>query len=80
MSRSRYDMLVLFRNESLTDREMEFEIQSLNFILKSVDHSYQFCLVHELVDRFYITSKPRKILRAIENEDLKPFRFLINKN
>jgi hypothetical protein len=39
-----------------------------------------FCQAHELVMRNSITTKKKRILRAVEHETLKPFYFLINKN
>ena len=70
------DLLVLLKQDFLNKRELE----SLNEILQITESSYQFCKAHEFVDRNYITSKSSTILKAIRFVELKPFRFLINKN
>jgi hypothetical protein len=70
------NLLVLFKNKFSSKQEAD----CLQMILLSCDSPEQFCIVHELVDRNRITSKPHKILNAIRSGQLKPFRFLINKN
>ncbi|HSU28236.1 MAG TPA: hypothetical protein VLJ68_07635 [Chitinophagaceae bacterium] len=80
MESPRYNLLVLVRNTSMTDRDIESEVEGLNHLLMSIDNNTGFCIAHELADRYRITSKPIKILQAIREEELKPFRFLINKN
>lgn len=73
------DLLVLkyhFMNEEVIEQEVE----CLNEILQQTESPCQFCLAHELVDRNYISSKAEKILKTIRFAELKPFRFLINKN
>ncbi|MDP4263536.1 MAG: hypothetical protein Q8941_13500 [Bacteroidota bacterium] len=74
------DLLVLLKNEFASERSIEQEVESINHILVQAESLEQFCLSHELVDRNCITSRPKKILRAIRFAELKPFRFLINKN
>jgi hypothetical protein len=74
------DLLVLLKNEFATQRAIEHEVECINHVLVQVESMEQFCQAHELVDRNRITSKPKKILRAIRFAELRPFRFLINKN
>lgn len=74
------DLLVLLKQDFLNKQAVERELESLNEILQTTESSYQFCKVHEFVDRNYITSKSSTILKAIRFVELKPFRFLINKN
>jgi hypothetical protein len=74
------DLLVLLKNEFASQRAIEHEVECLNYILIRAESAEQFCLAHELVNRSYITSKPKKILQAIGFAELKPFQFLINKN
>jgi hypothetical protein len=52
----------------------------LNAVIARVDNIDGFCNAHELVNRNRITSKRSKILAAVQKEQLKPFRFLLNKN
>lgn len=74
------DLLVLLRNEFMSQRAIDQEVDCLNDILHATESDEQFCIAHELVNRNRITSQPKKILRAIRFTELKPFRFLINKN
>jgi len=80
MQSPRYNLLVLVRNQFMTERDIESEVEGLNRLLIVTDDINGFCKTHELVDGYRITSKKRHLLRAIENKELKPFRFLINKN
>lgn len=74
------DLLVLLKNEFMSQRALDHEVECLNDILRTAESDEQFCVAHELVNRNRITVKPKKILRAIRYSELKAFRFLINKN
>jgi len=74
------NLLVLLRNQFISREAIEQEVESLNEILLHTESHQQFCIAHELVDRYRITSKSKKILNAIRIAELKPFRFLICKN
>jgi len=74
------DLLVLLKNEFMSQRALDHEVECLNDILRTAESDEQFCVAHELVDRNRITAKSRKILKAIRYSELRPFRFLINKN
>ena len=74
------DLLVLLKNEFMSQRALDHEVECLNDILRTAESDEQFCLAHELVNRNRITAKPKIILKAIRYSELKPFRFLINKN
>jgi hypothetical protein len=74
------DLLVLLKNEFASEKAIEHEVKRINHILVQAESPEQFCIAHELVTRRCITSKPKKILRAIRLVELKPFQFLINKN
>jgi hypothetical protein len=80
MKNAQRDILVLLKNEFMNEQAIEQQVECLNVILHQTESSEEFCNAHELVDRNRITSKPHKILHAIRNPELKPFRFLINKN
>lgn len=77
---SNRDILVLLKNEFMTEEAMEHEMELLNELLKQVESSRSFCKAHELVDRNRITSNPQKILKEAGRFRLKSFRFFINKN
>ena len=80
MKKSSHDLLVMFRHNFLDQRSVQQEVESIDRILHQAASTTQFCTAHELVDRNYITSKAKRILRATRNAELRPFRFLINKN
>lgn len=74
------DLLVLLKSEFMSQQAIEHEVECLNDMLRRSESDEQFCIAHELIDRNRITSKPKKILRAVRYTELKQFRFLINKN
>ena len=80
MLNSSRDILVLLKNELLTEQDMEHEVEALNTILKQVESDKSFCIAHELVNRNRITSNSKKILKESRFFLMRPFRFLINKN
>jgi len=80
MMKSSRDILVLFRNEQMTEQDVELEIDMLDKLLLKSETAASFCTAHELVDRNKITSNKKKIIKATRFYRLKAFRFLINKN
>jgi hypothetical protein len=75
------DLLVLLKNEFASQQAIEHEVECLNHILVQAESIEQFCRVHELVERLKITSKPRRLIRAIRSGgEMKAFTFLLNKN
>jgi hypothetical protein len=72
-------MLLAFEDVT-SQRAIEQEVENINDMLAQAECPERFCMAHELVIRNRITSKPKKILRAIRCVELKPFSFLINKN
>lgn len=80
MENGKRDLLVLLKMNSLDQTALNHEVESLHNLLLTVERNDVFCLAHELVTRFHISHKPKKILRAISFMQLRPFEFLINKN
>jgi hypothetical protein len=74
------DLLVLLKNEFMSQKAIEQEVEQLNTILLQTEHPDELCRAHELVHRNRITQKSQKILAAISQQELKPFWFLIGKN
>ncbi len=74
------DLLVLFRNEFMSQQAIDQEVDCLNKILRHTDLPHEFCKAHELVRRNRITQKTEKLLEAFRQPLLKPFWFLISKN
>ena len=74
------DILVMLKHESMTEDDIQQEVEILNEILAQAESPESFCTAHELVDRNRITSNSKRILRETRHFSLRPFRFLINKN
>lgn len=74
------DLLVLLKNEFMSQRAIDQEVECLNHILHEAESDDQFCRAHELVTRWGITNNAKKILKAIRFTELRPFQFLLNKN
>ena len=73
-------MLVLLRNEFMSQQALDYEVQCLHHLLRGAESDEKFCVAHELVDRNRITGKFKKILKVIRFKELRPFQFLLNKN
>lgn len=80
MRSAKRDILVVVKNQFITDDAIEQEVECLNEILRRSETPEQFCIAHELADRYRITSKKKRILKESAYYRLRPFRFLINKN
>ena len=76
MKNKDHNLLVLFSDKFISKQEAD----CLHALLLFTESPEQFCIANELVDRNRITSRPVKILNATRSGQLKPFRFLINKN
>lgn len=80
MFNSKRDILVIFTAVMLDEKALEQEADCLQLILLNTKSPEHFCTAHELVDRNRISSNRKKILKASRSSQLRPFRFLINKN
>jgi hypothetical protein len=80
MNSPKRDILVVIKNQFISDEAIEQEMEYLHSVLRETESSHQFCKAHELVDRNRITQKKEKILKESREYYLRPFRFLINKN
>lgn len=74
------DILVLLKQEFMTDEDMQQQVEILNEMLSHAESSESFCIAHELVNRNNITSNKKRLLKESKFYHLRPFRFLINKN
>ena len=82
MKSSNRDLLVLSKNISKDEREMQLEVEKLNQILFHVEAIENLCLANEIIDinNYKILRKPNKIEKVISNNRLKPFQFIHTKN
>lgn len=74
------DIMVMFRNESMSEQAIQKEVENLNKILIQAESPESFCTAHELVNRNAITADKKKIIKEAEFFSLRPFKFLLNKN
>jgi hypothetical protein len=65
------DLLVLFKNEFMSQQAIDQEVDCLNKILRRTDLPHEFCRAHELVRRNRITQKTEKLLYAFRQPLLK---------
>jgi len=80
MAGPKRDILVVMRNEFISDKAIEQEVECLNVILRHTETFESFCSATELLQRNSITSRPKRIAKAICYTRLPAFWFLINKN
>jgi len=82
MKSSNRDLLVLSKNISTNERELQLEVEKLNQILFHVEAIENLCLANEIIDinNYKILRKPNKIEKVISNNRLKPFQFIHTKN
>jgi hypothetical protein len=74
------DLLVLLKNEFMSQQAIEQEVEYLHEILLKTEGDEEFCRANELVHRNHITQNPHKLLKAFRQASLKPFWFFISKN
>lgn len=74
------DLLVLLKNEFMTEKAIEQQVEYINEILLKAEAPESFCTAHELVNRNRITQDHHKIAKEAGHPELRPFRFLLNKN
>ena len=82
MKSANRDLLVLSKNESINEKEMELVIEKLNQLLFQAESTENLCLVTEVIDinSYQIIKKPKKIEKIVSSNNLKRFQFIHNKN
>jgi hypothetical protein len=76
------DLLVLLKDESMSEHAIEREVARLNKMLFDVESFDNISVSHELIDlnKFRIQHDRKIVLQAIKEKELKPFIFLFNMN
>ena len=76
------DLLVLTKKEILNQEELEHEIELLNDLFYLVESSEAFCIANEVIDvnRYKVIRKLHKVRQILQEQRLKPFVFISNKN
>ncbi len=82
MKSANRDLLVLSKNLSIDEKEMELVIEKLNQLLFHAESIENLCLATEIIDinNSRIITKPKKIEKIISFDKLKRFQFIHNKN
>ncbi len=82
MKTSNRDLLVLLKDESMSDQAIEQEVEQLNDLLYITESVDSFCVANELFDleKFKIHRDQKTLVSIMHQDELKPFAFLFNKN
>ena len=76
------DLLVLLKDDFRTEKAIENELERLNELLLKTETMINFCVANEILDfnRYQIYQEYNKILKVLNQDKLKPFQFICNKN
>ncbi|WEK37092.1 MAG: hypothetical protein P0Y53_06225 [Candidatus Pseudobacter hemicellulosilyticus] len=76
------DLLVLVKDDHLTEKAMENELEQLNQLLFEFETVDNFCVAHEVFDlnKYRILHDAKLIRKLIGEPELTPFVFICNKN
>ena len=76
------DLLVLLKDESMSEHAIEREVEKLNDLLFRLESIDNFCVSHEMLDmnKFKISTDKKLIMQVVRQKELKPFIFLCNLN
>ena len=82
MNKDNRDLLVLFRNEFLSNHSMEQQVTQLHKLLYTVESLDNFVKCHEIIDlnKYTVIRKPAVIRAFVRLPPTKAFVFLFNKN
>jgi hypothetical protein len=82
MKTTNRDLLVLVKDESMNQRQIEVELEKLNSLLFQLETGDSFCVAHEIFDitKHKVVDNRKKIVQIIHQPELKPFQFICNKN
>ena len=80
---SNRDLLVMFRQQAMTQHDIDKQVSQLNNMLFTTERLDNFVAAHEVLDlnRYKIINNPVEIKKLIRQKKLtKPFVFFSNKN
>ena len=82
MKATNRDLLVLVKDETMNQHQIECELEKINSILFQLETVDSFCTAHEVFDvnKHKIVSNRKRIIQVIHQPELKPFQFICNKN
>jgi hypothetical protein len=76
------DLLVLLKDDSMSEQAIEQEVERLNLLLFTVEKGDRNWSAYELIDlnRFRVMHDKKNLVSALRQKELKPFLFLNNMN
>jgi len=76
------DLLVLLKDETMSEQAIEREVEKLNDMLFQLESVDNFCVSHEMLDmnKFKIFTDQKSIMQVVRQKELKPFVFLCSLN
>lgn len=82
MKASNRDLLVLLKDEAMSNQAIEQEVEQLNDLLLHTEAAEVFCNVNEVIDmnRYRIHQDQKVLVQLMFQPELKPFIFINNKN
>ncbi len=82
MKATNRDLLVLVKDESMNQYQIELELEKLNSLLFHLETVESFCTAHEVFDitKHKVVVNRKKLVNIIHQRELKPFQFVCNKN
>jgi hypothetical protein len=80
---SNRDLLVMFRQQAMSQEDIEREVMKLNDLLFTAERLDNFVKAHEVIDinRYRVINNAVEIKKMVrQKKDTKPFVFFSNKN
>lgn len=76
------DLLVLLKDDFRTAQALENELEQLNELLLKTETISNFCIANEILDfnRYKIYQQYKRIVKVLNQDKLRPFQFICNKN
>src|SRR3954452_4842043 len=76
------DLLVLLKDDFHNEQAIEIELERLNELLLRTETIFNFCIANEILDfnRYRIYHEYPKMVKVLNQQKLKPFQFICNKN
>lgn len=82
MKKANRDLLVTLRQEFMSPRDLELEVNKLHELLYHVERPCNVVLAYEVIDmiQYRIARAPEKVRRYMREREMKPFIFYLNRN
>ena len=82
MNKSNRDLLVLFKEDLMSQQAIEHEVELLHELLYGVEKLENLVIAHEVINinKYKVQNEAHIVSETIRRKALKPFVFLNNKN